>query len=307
MTYRKLISPVIVSLLILAIFVFAFLTNSNRLLLVNMMIYLTLAQGLNIQYGFTGYMPFGYVGFFGAGAYGCTITITLLHWSPIVGVCLGGVAGVLLALILSPLLRLRGAYFAIASLASAEAVYEIVANPHLKSITGGPYGVSLADVYAPVTSYWTLLGILIFTIALASYLRLSRFGLALKAIRDNPGSASMAGVNVLWGRVAPWLLSALVAGLAGGAFAWNLSVFYPETVFSLTISVFAILFALFGGAGTVIGPLVGAAILYSLYNYIGIANPQYFQLLYGILIAVLILFLPGGIASMLRKRGLNVF
>ncbi len=304
---RRLISPALVILIVAAVFIIAFYTGVNESLLVNMMLYLALAQGLNILYGFTGYMPFGYVGFFGGGAYGCSLTILLLHWPPLAAVFLGGVAGVLLAVVLSPLLRLQGAYFAIASLAGAEAIYEIVANPHLKAFTQGPYGISLDKVYAPATSYWVMLGILIFTIIVASYLRLSRFGLALQAIRDNPGSAAMAGANVVWGRVTAWLLSSFVAGLAGGAFAWSISVFYPSTVFALDISLFAILFALFGGAGTVIGPLVGAAILYSLYNFIGVSQPQYFQLIYGLLIVVLILFLPGGLVALARKRGFNVF
>jgi branched-chain amino acid transport system permease protein len=305
---RKLIAlPAAVLAVVSAIFVIAFFTTSNELLLINMMVYLILAEGLNILYGFTGYMPFGYVGFVGAGAYGFSLTVLLLHWPPLVAVCLGGVAAVLFALILAPLLRLRGAYFAISTLAAALAAFEVVANPHLTSITQGPYGISLADVYAPATSYWALLGILVFTIIVVSCLRLSRFGLALQAIRDNPGSAAMAGVNVLWGRVASWLLSAFVAGLAGAGFAWNISVFYPQTVFSLTISVFAIVFALFGGVGTVIGPLAGAAILYGLYNYIGVTNPQYFQLIYGILIVVLILFLPGGLAALVSKRVKRVF
>jgi branched-chain amino acid transport system permease protein len=95
--------------------------------------------------------------------------------------------------------------------------------------------------------------------------------------------------------------------LAGGAYAWNLSVFYPEAVFTLQISVFAIVFSLFGGVGTVIGPIIGAGVLYSLYSAIGISEPQYFQLIYGGLIVLLVLFMPGGVLSLLTRRGVRVF
>ncbi|HEY5985905.1 MAG TPA: branched-chain amino acid ABC transporter permease, partial [Streptosporangiaceae bacterium] len=124
------------------------------------------------------------------------------------------------------------------------------------------------------------------------------FGLALRAVRADPLSAAEAGVNVARVRGTAWLASAVLAGLAGGIFAWITSVFYPETVFSIRITVFAIVFALFGGVGSVLGPLLGGIVLYSLYEYIGISSPQYFQLVYGLLIVVLVLFFPGGLAGL---------
>jgi branched-chain amino acid transport system permease protein len=125
---------------------------SNELMLFNFIIFLALAQGLNIIYGFTGYLPFGYVGFYGAGAYGFALVVMHLHAPALIGMVAAAVAALVLAVILLPLLRLSGAYFAIASMAAAQAVYEIVANPDLEDITKGPYGVSLADVFAPAFS-----------------------------------------------------------------------------------------------------------------------------------------------------------
>ena len=93
----------------------------------------------------------------------------------------------------------------------------------------------------------------------------------------------MAGVNVVRMRVIAWLASALVAGLAGGVYAWYVSVFYPDNVFSGDFSIFAIVFALFGGVATICGPIVGVVILYGIYNLIGFTTPQYFQLIYGLL------------------------
>ena len=279
---------------------------ANELMLFNFIVFLALAQGLNIIYGFTGYLPFGYVGFYGAGAYGFSLAVMHLHEPALVGMTAAGVAALVLAVILLPLLRLSGAYFAIASMAAAQALYEIIANPDLEAITKGPYGVSLSQVFAPALSYYTALAILAGTLLLVVWLRNARFGMSLQAIRDDPVSAAMAGVSVVRGRTIAWLLSALVAGLVGGVFAWHISVFYPDTAFDLSVSIFATVFLLFGGATTLSGPLLGVFILYGIYNVIGIAVPQYFQLAYGALIVLLVLFLPNGLVSLLTRRGIRV-
>jgi branched-chain amino acid transport system permease protein len=279
---------------------------SNHLLLFNFMIFIMLAQGVNVIYGFTGYLPFGYVGFFGAGAYGFSLMVIHLQAPPLLALPVGAGAAVALGLLLTPLFRLSGAYFSIANLAAALAVLQVVSNPNLESITKGPYGISLSGVFNPTLAYGTALAVLAATLGLVIYLRNSRFGMALQAIREDPISASMAGINVVRERIIAWLLSALIAGLAGGVFAWYVSVFYPETVFSGEFTIFAIVFALFGGNATVTGPILGVVILYGLYNAVGISTPQYFQLIYGALIMGLVLFLPNGLVSLLRRWGLNV-
>lgn len=284
---RRLYGPLAVLVVLAGLFFALPSIYNNQALLFNMMVYLALAQGLNLLYGFTGYLPFGYVGFYGTGAYAASLLILFLHWTPILAVATGGIATVLVGLLLSPLLRLSGAYFSIA-------------NPDLTSITRGPYGIDLSSVYNPQASYYTMLAILLLATGLGLFLRRSRFGLSLEAIREDPISAGLAGVNVTRGRIIAWLMSALVAGLSGGAFAWYISVFYPQTVFDLSVSVFAIVFVLSGGAATVLGPLIGTAVLYGLYNVIGISTPQYFQLTYGLLIVLLVLFLPAGLVSLFR-------
>src|SRR6195952_5202930 len=125
----------------------------NHLLLFNFIVFLILAQGVNIIYGFTGYLPFGYVGFFGAGAYGFAILTMQYQASAPVAVLAGGLIGVALGLLLTPLLRLSGAYFAIANLAASLAVLHFVANPALEDITRGPYGVSLTGTFNPSMAY----------------------------------------------------------------------------------------------------------------------------------------------------------
>ena len=291
---------------LVALFAIAPSVYSNHLLLFNFMVFLMLAQGVNVIYGFTGYLPFGYVGFFGAGAYGFSLMVMHLQAPPLVALAVGAAAAVALGLLLTPLFRLSGAYFSIANLAAALAVLQVVSNPDLESITKGPYGVSLSGVFDPTFAYATALTILAATVFLVIYLRNSRFGMALQAIREDSISAAMAGINVVRERIIAWLLSALIAGLAGGVFAWYVSVFYPETVFSGEFTIFAIVFALFGGTATVLGPIFGVLILYGIYNAVGISTPQYFQLIYGVLIMGLVLFLPNGLVSLFRRRGVDV-
>ncbi len=279
---------------------------SNHLLLFNFIVFMALAQGVNIIYGFTGYLPFGYVGFFGAGAYGFSLLVMHLQASPFLALAAAALAALLLGLLLTPLFRLSGAYFSIANLAAALAVLQVVSNPALEDVTKGPYGVSLSGVFNPTLAYGVALAILAATLFLVIWLRNSRFGMALQAIREDSISAAMAGINVVRERIIAWLLSALIAGLVGGVFAWYISVFYPETVFSGEISIFAIVFALFGGTATILGPILGVVILYGIYNAIGISTPQYFQLIYGLLIMGLVLFLPNGLVSIFRRWGIDV-
>ena len=286
---------------LLALFVALPLVYDNGLLLLNFLVFLVLAQGLNVTYGFSGYLPFGYVGFFGAGAYGFSLLVTLAAAPPVLAVLGGGVAAMLVGLLLSPLLRLQGAYFGLASLAASQALLQLVGNPNLQDVTGGPYGVRLDIAYAPRLTYALALGILFLTMSLVAFLRHSRFGLRLQAARDNALAASMAGIDIVRGRLVVWLASAAAAGLIGAVFAWRASTFFPDAVFDINFSIFAIVFTLFGGAGTLAGPVVGVLLLYGLYNAIGISAPQYFQLTFGVLIVLLVLFFPGGLAAIPRQ------
>jgi branched-chain amino acid transport system permease protein len=291
----------LVILPVLVLFAVLPFVYDNQLLLLNFVIFLVLAQGLNLTYGFAGYMPFGYVGFFGAGAYGFSILVLHFGLSPVVAMFGGGIAAVLLGLVLEPLLKLQGAYFGLASLAAAEALHHLVANPALEGLTGGPYGINLTIPYAPVLTYGLALGIFVLVSGYVAWLSHARFGLRLRAARDNAIAASMAGIDIVRGRLIVWLVSALAAGLIGAVYAWRSATFFPDAMFDLQFSIFAIVFTLFGGAGTLAGPLIGVIVLYGFYNAIGISTPQYFQLVYGLLIIVLVLFFPEGLAAIPRR------
>jgi branched-chain amino acid transport system permease protein len=169
--------------------------------------------------------------------------------------------------------------------------------------TYGASGTSLPEVFSANEVYVVALVVMAIAIGVTVFIHESHFGLSLRAIRSDPVSAAMAGINVVKARTLAWFISAALAGLAGAVWAIMTAAFYAETPFDLTISVYAIVFALFGGVRTVLGPVVGAVVLYSLYQYIGISNPQYFELVYGILIILLVLFLPGGLSSLVGRAG----
>lgn len=286
-------------------FAFGLHIYGNELLLVYMMGYVALAQGINVIYGFTGYLPFGYFGLFGAGAYASGLAIIHLHLPALAGVVVGGLGAVIIGLLLIPLFRLRGAYFAIATLAAALALADIVANPALTSVTNGPDGLNLATVYSSGQFYVASIVLVGLSLIVVVWLRNSRFGLTLQAIRDEPYSASMVGVNVPMRRAVAWLIACAIAGMAGALYGWASSLFYPTAVFDVTTTVLALVFALFGGVGTLWGPTIGAVVLYALYAIIGVSDPQAFQLIYGLAIVVLVLFAPRGLAGILTTaRGL---
>lgn len=298
LTNRKKMIDLLGIILPVLFFAFAVQYYNNELLLVYMMVYVVLAQGINISYGFTGYLPFGYFGFFGAGAYAGSLAILDFHIPAVLGVIVGGIGGVVVGAIFMPLFRLKGAYFAIATLAGAEALADIVSNPSLGSITNGTLGINLASVYSSGQFYVSAVVLVAITLITVFYVRHSKFGMSLLAIRDDAYSAAMAGVNVVKQRSIAWLIAAGLAGMAGALFGWATSVFYPTAVFSSAISVFAIVFALFGGTGSLWGPTLGAIVLYAVYSAVGISNPQYFELIYGVIIVLLVLFVPRGLVGL---------
>jgi len=284
----------------MVLFIVGPLIYTNQLFFFTLMIYTILALAFNVIYGYTGYLPFGYTAFFGMGAYGFAIGIHLgIGIFP--SILLAVAITVLLALLFSPMFRLRGAYFAIANLAGFEAVYYIIENNYMRPITGGPYGVSIPQVFNPTLTYYIALAMLALIILINGYLEKSDLGLALRAIGNNPVTAYLAGINVPLTRNIAWLISAAFAGVAGALYGWYIAFFYPESVLSLTASLFIIAFTIFGGAGTLMGPVIGTWLLYSVYDTIGISYPTYFTLIYGLLIVIFILVLPNGLVKLIEK------
>ena len=266
-----------------------------------MLFWITLASSFNMIYGFVGYLPFGFVMFYGVGTY-----MTAILWSrfqvPIPLCILGsGLAGVILALLFAPTLRLRGIYFSIVNFSCAMVLRIVVANMPEKW-TGGSFGITLSHAYRPLLSYYFMVILMVVTVLVAFLLLKSRLGVALRCVRDDEAAASAMGINVGLCRLKAWLLAALFPSLAGGIEAWYTAIVDPDTSFNLMITTKAVVYSMFGGLGTIIGPILGAVFMYSLDDFIWGTFPLMNLLVLGIMIVFLVLFLPRGIVGSATRK-----
>ena len=301
------------SVLAIAIaFPFVFPSNFMVNFGVMALFYAFIGQSWNISGGYAGQLSFGHVAFFGVGAYASTIVQLRLGWSPwlglpvaaLVGASVGGVIGVL-----SFRAGLKGSYFALITLAFAE-VLRIVTNS--VSFTGGGLGLlipmkaSAANFQFAERSgfYFLILLLAALSVALAEWLRRSRFGAQLAAIRENEDSAKALGINVFREKVKVMLLSGAIGGMGGCFFAQYFLYIDPLVVFGVDKSVEMLLVSMIGGAGTVYGPLVGALLLASISDITRVLTQiQGLSLvLYGGLLVVIIAYLPNGLIDLFKRR-----
>ena len=267
-----------------------------------LMLWVSMASGFNIISGFTGYLPFGYVAFYGVGAYVTAILVRQLGWPIAVAIPLSGLAGVALSLIFAKTLKLSGIYFAIVSLALA-IICQILISNLPEEITGGSYGINLGGTPQPVLSFYTMLGVTALTLGSATLVAQSRLGMALKAIRDDAEAADALGVNVPRMRLYAWMLAALFPSLCGAVEAWYTNVVDSTTAFDTLITAKTVIYATTGGLGTVSGPLVGAVILFGIDDFIWQRFPVANLFLLGLVVVLLIQFMPRGIiGTFLRHR-----
>mgnify|MGYP006428513629 CR=1 FL=1 len=264
----------------------------------NLMVWIALATGLNIIAGFTGYMPLGYVAFYGIGAFTTAALTAKAGWLVYFALPMAGVGGVALSLILSPTLRLRGIYFAIVSLALAIIVRLIVSNLP-QSVTGGSFGLNLGAESEPVAAFYVMLVLMVAAVGTATWLAQSRLGKALRAVRDDPEAAATLGVNTQAARLKAWVLSALIASLVGGVEAWYTNIVDPNTAFEFLITAKTVIYAIAGGLGTVAGPVAGAIVMVFVDDLIWQQFPVLNVFLLGLIIMLLVLFLPRGLVGTL--------
>ncbi len=265
-------------------------------------------NALNIVYGFTGYLPFGFAVFIAFGAYLTAMAINILNFPEVFAILFGGLSSVALSMVFTPLLRLSGAYFAIASLGAFEVMYYFMSNLSLTKYTGGPYGIEPHIPYTPVADFIAIVSVAAVSSLIILFIHHSNFGLALKAISDDRTSAEMSGIHTLRVRTVAWALSSFLAGIAGALYGINLAFFYPSGVFDLTqFSVLVIVFLIFGGKGSYLGPLIGTVVLYLVYQFVTFNYPNFSLLVFGVIIVLLILFLSDGVTSRLKSILPGVF
>ncbi len=257
--------------------------------------FVTLASAWNIIGGLTGYASFGNVAFFGLGAYGTGVLVSNLHWSFLIALLAAPLIAAIFALVVGiPLLRLRGHYFAVATLGVGVAVGEVINNV-------GPLGAS-TGLFLPIMRsdrlfFYLMIGAAGVAVLSTRLILKSRFGYGLLAIRENEEAAAVIGVNTTFYKVSAFVIAAALTGLAGGIFAqWN-SFINQENVFPVTYNVEMILMAVLGGAGTLLGPVAGAIVLELIIQALagGGSASVYSQIGLGVLLAVCVIFIPRGV------------
>lgn len=264
------------------------------------MLWICLAESFNLFTGLTGYVNFGNVAFYGLGGYGVAMATSLWNLPPLVGVLLGGIFSALLALGMSfPTLRLRGAYFAIATLGIEQAIFVIFENwPYVNEATG--LTLPLSD-YQPIQSYYTLLIVAALTVATLTIVMRSKLGMALSAIRQEEETALAVGVNATLYKTIAFVLSGFFAGLGGASWIWYVTIVDPTFAFPTQYSLITISMAMLGGLGTLFGPVVGAAILDYVDNLTRTNYPNLDLILFGVIIMLVVLIIPEGIIGFIQK------
>jgi branched-chain amino acid transport system permease protein len=264
----------------------------------------TLAQSWNILGGFTGYVSFGNSVFYGLGTYGTAIAMAQFNQPFWLGLVMGAILAIVCALVLGiPILRLRGPYFAIATLGLSAAMGAVFAN---LPIAGANIGLILPLTRADAMFYELSLGLLVVCTGVVAWISRSRFGMALIAIREDEDAADAMGVHTALYKVLALVLSAVFTAIAGGIHAYWITFIDPASAFDLTLNVQMVIMAVFGGPGTVFGPVIGAFILSVIYEYLSSSISTAAALLFGIVIVVAVVFMPKGIMDVargIRRRG----
>ncbi len=270
--------------------------------------FIALSQAWNIIGGFTGYASFGQVVFFGMGGYFTAVVMLKYHFSFWLALPLSGCFAAIFAILIGqPLLKLKGHYFAIATLGVAEGMREVVIN--LADLTGGGAGISvpIAGKFAKTEYlgdggfYLLFLALAIFSLVIGTIVSRNKFGYGLRAIHQNEDAAAAVGINTVRSKVMAYALSAFMTGIVGASYVFQQVTIFPERLFDVEITVLMIMMVVIGGSGTVIGPLLGALGLQFISEYLRehFTNVHTF-ILSGIIILAVIL-IPQGAVNYLRE------
>lgn len=258
-----------------------------------LLIAFVLAQSWDWVGGEAGYVNLGHFVFYGLGAY--VFCILLVRGVPM-PVCLA-IACLLTAAIAAvlaiPLFRLSGDYFAFATLALLP-LFELLAF-NLTPITGGADGIVLPPHYVLGSAFYLALALAVVTFLLTGILTSSRFGYALKSIRNDELASEIVGIRIFPAKLAVLVLSSAFAALAGAIQGWQLSYIDPPTVFGLNVALVPISMALLGGSGKRWGPIVGVVILFALQQWLLVNVTVLQATVYGLVILLIGRFMPGGL------------
>ncbi len=260
----------------------------------------------NILSGYTGYIDFGAVGYFGIGSYGTALLMSKAHFPFLLSILISGGVSALIALPIGlPALRLKGAYFGIATLAFAEAIKQIILEFDKTvgvSFFEGPYGITLPMGPKNEFFYYVGLGVMIAVVGTTRWIRRIKFGYALRAIHESEHAAELSGVDTLKAKVEAYMISAFFLGIIGGIEAYWLTYITPHMVFDVLITIQMVVMSLLGGIGTALGPVVGASFLTILYELLHRDFPYTYAIIVGFIIVGVVLLMPSGIVGTLSRR-----
>jgi branched-chain amino acid transport system permease protein len=295
-THRKLLLvgfPLLIILIFLATFPLYGSVYYIRLLIVILM-YVTLSVSWAMFSGSTGYMSLAPAAFFGVGMY----TMALLQYRlpfPVI-IAVGGLLSFILALLVGLVtLRLRGMYFAIFTFGLVVFMARVVA--YLESEITHARGQHIIPL-DNTTIFYAMLGVVVATVLTVYFIRRSKVGLAMLSIGGNEDAAEHMGINTTMVKVLTFAISSIFVGAAGVITAPRLIYINADIAFSATYSFMPILMSIFGGMGQFYGPVVGAAVFGYLEKTLRAQFSTYFMLGFGIIMVVVILFLPNGIAGL---------
>ncbi len=275
-------------------------------------IYLFAALGLawNLIGGYAGQLSLGHAAYFGAGAYGLALFSGKLGMSPWLAAFMGVVVALACALLIGGVsFRLRGPYFVLATIAFAEVLRLIAKN--LPNVTGGDVGVQVPALFHGNVNrafYWAAVTLAALAFATTVAISRARFGYCLMAIREDEDAALSVGIGAARTKLVALLVSAALTALAGALYASLFLYIVPDQVLSIDVSNEIAIVAMLGGAGTMLGPIVGSVVLESASELFKDIFKEAHLLIYGVLLVVVVLFLPEGIvgtlAAFLRRRAM---
>ena len=284
---------------------------SNRETAFTILKAVALASSLNILLGYTGYVSFGHIVFYGFGGYVGLYFVNEQGWSIWAGLLVGGISSGLLAFLLGKaILRLRGAYFALATIGINEAMRSFINNFDL---FGGPIGITLNfKVYkayggaaqALELAFYVMAALTFAALILSYFVRTSKFGLGLLAIRENEDAAEVMGVRAPDTKTWAYVLSAIIPGAVGVLFFFKNGNVEPHVAFPLHSSIELLVMVMLGGQGTVLGPILGAFAYQGMRGFL--VTSDFFKdiqlAVSGVLLLLIVLFIPAGAIGWLRQR-----
>lgn len=275
---------------------------------INALVLATLTQSWNILGGYTGYVSFGNSVFYGLGTYGTAIAMAQYGLPFGVGLVAGAVLSVACAGVLGvPILRLRGPYFAIATLGLNGAMAAIFSN---LPIAGANIGLVLPLTRNDALFYESALVLLVACTLTVMWIARSRYGMALIAIREDEDAAASMGVNTTLYKVSALMLAAFFSAFAGGIHAYWSTFVDPNSAFDTTLNVRMVIMCVLGGPGTVFGPIIGSFILSTVYEVLASEISTAAALLFGVVIVLAVVFMPKGLADYVSggwRRGWRYF